>query len=157
MRKEITICFRTTEELRTALEAFARQGHRSLSSAVELILTDYVKKNDGSPDHRERRRYPRKHAAIPAYVRTGGSEYGAVIIDLSLGGIRVSVPAECVSRIYEGPDKSRFETSFSLPGGTVTVLCEPGRVAPANGNADVGAALIDADFTNYQRIQQYLM
>lgn len=157
MRKEITICFRATEELRSALEAFARQGRRTLSSAVELILTDYVKKNDESSDKQERRLYPRKHAAIPAYVKTGGSEYGAVIIDLSLGGIRVSVPGECVSRIYEGPGKSQFETSFTLPGGTVTVLCEPGRVMPSNGNVDVGATFIDADFANYQCIQQYLM
>jgi hypothetical protein len=28
---------------------------------------------------------------------------------------------------------------------------------PSNGNVDVGATFIDADFANYQRIQQYLM
>lgn len=159
MRKEIIICFRTTEELRSALEAAARNDRRSLSSAIELILADHVKKRRGFPDRdrQERRRYLRKQVAVPAYVKARGSEYGAVITDLSLGGIRVSVPAECVSRIYEGPEKSRFETSFSLPSGTVTVVCEPERVAPSNGNADVGATFADADFVTYQRIQQYLM
>ena len=160
MKKEITICFRTSEDLRNALEAVARGDRRSLSSVIELILTDHVKKNRDSPegDQRERRRYPRRHVAIPAYVKVHGSAHGAVIVDLSLGGMRVSVPSECVSGIYEGPEKSHFETSFALPsGGTVKVVCKPERIAPSNGNVDVGACFVEADFVNYQRIQQYLM
>ena len=35
MKKEITICFRTNEELRSALETVARGDRRSLSSAIE--------------------------------------------------------------------------------------------------------------------------
>ena len=43
--KGVTICFRTNEELRDALELAARGDRRSLLSAVELILTDYMEKN----------------------------------------------------------------------------------------------------------------
>jgi hypothetical protein len=164
MKKEITICFRTNEELRSALETVAREDRRSLSSAIELILTDYLKKNRDFPDRdqQERRRYPRKHVAIPAYVKTCDSDttqHGAVILDLSLGGMCVSVPKECVSKIYEGGEKSHFETSFVLPSGSksVKVVCKPERVIPSNGNVYVGASFVDADFLNYQHLQQYLV
>lgn len=164
MKKEITICFRTNEELRSALETVARDDRRSLSSAIELILTDYLKKNRefSDRDQQERRRYPRKHMAIPAYVRTSDldtTQHGAVILDLSLGGMCVSVPKECVSKIYEGGEKSQFETSFVLPADSkpVKVVCKPERVVPANGNVYVGASFVDADFVNYQHLQQYLV
>jgi len=160
VKKEVSISFRTSEDLRNALEAVARGDRRSLSSVIELILTDHVKKNHDCPerDQRERRRFPRKHVAIPAFVKTYDSAHGAVIVDLSLGGMRVSVPSECAFGIYEGPEKSHFETSFALPsGGTVKVVCKPERIAPSSGNVDVGACFVDADFVNYQRIQRYLM
>jgi hypothetical protein len=164
MKKEITICFRTNEELRSALETVAREDRRSLSSAIELILTDYLKKNRDYPDRdqQERRRYPRKHVAIPAYVKTCDADtiqHGAVILDLSLGGMCVSVPKECVSKIYEGGEKSHFETSFVLPAGSkpVKVICKLERVVPSNGNVHVGASFVDADFLNYQNLQQYLV
>ena len=161
MKKEITICFRTSEELRNALEAIATRDRRSLSSAIELILTDYVKKSGGFPerDQRERRRHPRKPVAIPAYVKTGDSEHGAVIVDLSLGGMGFSVPRDFASRVYEGREKPHFVTSFVLPaGGTpVRVVCTPERAVPLNGNLHVGASFVDADFLNYQRIQRFLV
>src|SRR5208337_4479440 len=139
MKKEITICFRTNEDLRSALEAVARDDRRSLSSAIELILTDYLKKNKDFPerDQQERRRYPRKAVTIPAYVKTRDSDatqHGAVVLDLSLGGMGVSVPRECVSKIYEGGEKSQFETSFVLPDRNkpVRLVCKAERVVPSN-------------------------
>jgi hypothetical protein len=164
VKKPITICFRTSEELRNALETVAREDRRSLSSVIELVLTDYLKmKRDFSDrDQIERRRYPRKQVTIPAYVEVsdgGVTRHGAVILDLSLGGMRVSVPKECVSKIYEKGKKSHFETSFTLPSENkpVRVVCKPERVVPSNGNVYVGARFVDADFTAYQRLQQYLV
>lgn len=164
MKKEITICFRTNEELRGALEAVARDDRRSLSSAIELILTDYLKKNRDFPEkeHKEKRRYQRKRIAIPAYVKTcetDTAQHGAVILDMSLGGICLSVPKECVSQIYEAGESSQFETSFVLPESNKNVhfVCKTERVVPSNGNVYVGASFVDAEFSNYQQLQQYLM
>ncbi len=164
MKKEITICFRTNEGLRSALEVVAREDRRSLSSAIELILTDYLKKNRDFPDREQedRRRYHRKHVTIPAYVKTCDtdiSQHGAVILDMSLGGMCLSVPKECVSQIYDAGEKSQFEASFVLPetNKPVRVTCKPERVVPSNGNVYVGASFVDADFSNYQHLQQYLM
>ncbi|OPY69762.1 MAG: PilZ domain protein [Syntrophorhabdaceae bacterium PtaU1.Bin034] len=163
MKKEVTICFRTSEELRNALEAAAREDRRSLSSTIELILTDYLKKNREFPEEHERRRYVRKTVAIPAYVRkshTGpGQQHGAVILDLSLGGMRLSVPKESVSDIYEGAENSRFETSFVLPHDDrpIRLICKPERVVPSNGSVYVGASFVDAEFINYLQLQKYLV
>ncbi len=164
MKKEITICFRTNEELRGALEVLAREDRRSLSSAIELILTDYLRKNRDFPgrDQQERRRYQRKHVTIPAYVKTyegDTSQHGAVIHDLSLGGVCLTVPKECVSQIRESGEKSQFEASFVLPNGrdSIRVVCKPERVVPSNGNVYVGASFVDAEFSTYQHLQQYLV
>jgi len=163
MKKPITICFRTSEELRGALERAAGEGRRSLSSMIELVLTEYLKRNRDFSDRGqvERRRYPRKQVTLPAYVEVSKgtvTQHGAVILDLSLGGMRLSVPRECVSKIYEKGEKSHFETSFTLPSENkpVRLVCKPERVVPSNGNVYVGASFVDADFTAYQRLQQYL-
>ncbi|MGD0230434.1 MAG: hypothetical protein ABSC19_08755 [Syntrophorhabdales bacterium] len=68
MKKTITICFRTNEKLRGLLETRAREDRRTLSSAIELILTDYLERNHGFSDRTERSRYPRKQVTIPAHV-----------------------------------------------------------------------------------------
>jgi hypothetical protein len=164
MKKEITICFRTNEGLRSALESVAQDDRRSLSSAIELILTDYLKKNRDLSDREqeERRNYPRKPVTIPAYVKTceaDKGQHGGVIRDLSLGGMCISVPKECVSQIYERGEESRFEASIMLAdeNDPVRVVCKTERVVPSNGNVYIGASFVDADFGNYQHLQRYLM
>jgi hypothetical protein len=162
MKKPITICFRTSEELRSLLETAARQDRRTLSSVIEVILTGYLERNRGFSDRVERRRYPRKQVAIPAYVEVsdaGITRHGAIILDLSLGGMRLSVPKECVSKIYEKGEKSHFDISFTLPpeNKPVRVVCAPERVIPSNGNTYLGVRFVDADFANYRRLQQYLI
>jgi hypothetical protein len=162
MRKEVTICFRTSEELRSALERAAREDRRSLSSAIELILTDYLEKNHEFPHQKERRRFMRKQVSIPAQVRSNDwekKEHTAVILDISLSGLRVSLPKESMPEIYEGEETPTFETSFVLPREekSIRIVCRPQRVVPVNGNIHVGASFVDSDFTNYQQLQQYLV
>jgi hypothetical protein len=64
MRKQVTICFRTSEGLRIALEKAAREDHRSLSSLIELTLTDYIEKNHEVPLPRERRLFVRRQEGV---------------------------------------------------------------------------------------------
>jgi hypothetical protein len=162
MKKEVTICFRTSEELRGALEKAAREDRRSLSSAIELILTDYLEKNHEFPHQKERRRFVRKQVSIPAHVKSidvDKKEHEAVILDISLSGLRVSLSKESMPEIYEGAETSEFETLFVLPEEekSIRIVCRPQRVVPVNGNIHVGASFVDSDFTNYQQLQQYLV
>jgi hypothetical protein len=165
MRKETTICFRSSEELRSALETLARGDRRTLSSVIELILTDYVRANSklAEPARQEKRKFPRKPTTVPAYVRNcmgDVANHGAVILDMSLGGLRVSVPKEWGTQLTSETAKGRqFEASFALPERStpVRVVCEPERVVPSVGHLHVGARIVDADFEDYQLLQRHLM
>jgi c-di-GMP-binding flagellar brake protein YcgR len=86
-------------------------------------------------------------------------EQEAVILDISLSGLCVSVPKESMPEIYEGARTSTFETSFMLPQEekSIRIVCRPERVVPVNGSIHVGASFVDSDFTNYQQLQQYLV
>ncbi len=162
MKKEITICFRTSDELRSALEEVARKDRRSLSSAVELILTDYVSKARLAPPQQERRRHMRKVVSIPAQVKSGapgGRQHEAAILDISLAGLRLTLSKESVSEIYAGSDAPQFEASFALPEAerALRFLCKPERAVPISGSIHVGASFVDSEFVDYQQLQQYLM
>ena len=63
MKKEVTICFRTTDRLRVSLEEAAREDRRSLSSLIEIVLTDYLVKVNALPVPLEDR-YAGKQAAV---------------------------------------------------------------------------------------------
>lgn len=163
MKKGVTICFRTTDETRSALERAARDERRSLSSLVELILTDRLNEAGKSSAHnpREKRRHERKPVVIPANIKIAGrgsESFGAVVHDLSLAGMGVSVPKECVSKIYDR-EGAHFEAFFVLPENEepIRVTCKAERVVPSSMEARVGASFIDADFDKYQKLQQYLV
>jgi c-di-GMP-binding flagellar brake protein YcgR len=162
MKKQVTICFRTSEDLRVAVEKVAQQDHRSLSSAIELILMEYLSRNADYPQQHERRRYGRKQVSIPARIKTADAKrkhYKATILDISLSGMRVSLPKESLPELYEGRDTPQFETSFVLPQDdrSLRIVCRPQRVVPVNGSIQVGASFVDTEFTQYQQLQQYLM
>ena len=159
MKKKITIIFWTSADMRRTLEAIARADESSLSSAVERIVADYVKgKGLENRVRPEKRRHPRRAVSIPAHVKTRDSDHEAVVLDLSLDGICVTVPKECIVRIDEGDANSQFETSFVLPGNKpVRIICKAERVVPRNGNPQLGASFTDANFVIYQNLQQYLM
>ena len=163
MRKDITICFRTNEEMRNALGKVAREERRSLSSVIELVLTDFLEKSGEFLKDGERRRFNRKKVALPAFIKGAEKQkrihHAGVIVDISLGGLRISLPKECVSNIYTDTEKARFETSFVLPeeNRSIKATCKPHRVVPQNGNIQVAASFVDVDFVNYQQLQQYLI
>ncbi len=161
MKKEVTICFRTSDGLRGSLEKAAHEDRRTLSSAIELILTDYLKENHKFPHQQERRRFVRKQVSIRAQVRSIDSdkqEQEAVILDLSLSGLRVSLPKESMPEICEGTQDSQFEASFLLPQGDkgIRMVCRPQRVVPVKENIHLSASFIDSNFKNYRELQEYL-
>jgi hypothetical protein len=162
MKKEITICFRTSDDLRSSLEEAARKDRRSLSSAIELILTDYVSKSGLFPQQQERRRHTRKAVSIAAQVKSGapgGMQHQAVVLDISLSGLRLALPKECTPEIYAGAEAPQFEASFTLPEQErpLRFLCKPERVVPFNGSIHVGARFVDTKLSDYQQLQQYLI
>ncbi len=160
MRKELTICFRTSDDLRASLEKIAAEERRSLSSVIETILYDFLKQKKVLQSlKKERRRYPRKPVSLPTFVYKGNSEEQALqpgtIVDISLGGIRILIPYD--AKVDEA---ANIGTLFTLPNEKIPLKmqCTVHRVIPAEEDTkEVGASFVDSDFVSYQKLQNYLI
>ena len=160
MKKDLTICFRTSDDLRTSLEKIAADERRSLSSIIETILYDFLKQKKALQSlKKERRRYPRKPVSFPTFVYKSGSEEQALqpgtIVDISLGGIRILIPYDA-----KVDETANMGTLFTLPNEKVPLKmhCAVNRVIPAEENIkEVGASFVDSDFASYQKLQNYLV
>jgi hypothetical protein len=162
--KNITICFRTSEDLRKSLEAIATEERRSISSTIENILYQFIENQtefQGVKD--DKRRYPRKSVTMPALINAVGSTDQAlqagIVLDLSLGGLQISVPNGCQLDMQEDKDNSRISIIFTLPDHNrpVTMQCVPTRVYPSEQQTIIGATIADTDFQSYRALQNYLV
>jgi hypothetical protein len=164
MSKSIMICFRTSEELRDAIEAIAKKERRSLSAMLEKILYKHLQeRKDYKPVQQENRRYPRKMITSPALITELGSENTSpkvgIVVDISLDGLQISVPDNYQYEIREDRETSRISVAFALPDykRPITMQCVPKRVLPDGSESRIGASFVDADFASYRALQNYLL
>ena len=165
MKKDFTICFRTSSEIRNYLESIAGQQRLSLSHVIESIIYQHRQQSGQAtkPVDPERRKYQRKQVMLPAFIgRTPSQvqdfETGSVL-DVSLGGIRFAVSGKTVSKIQMTEDPAEYSVIFTLPDQRqpVTVRCRPQSILDADEEVQIGAAFVDADFHSYQNLQKYLI
>jgi hypothetical protein len=156
MTRDTVICFRTSDNLRKALEKFSEADRRSLSSTIENILYAYVEEREPRRAEGERRRYPRKRISAPALV-TGpdGAVHAGMVKDISLGGIHISLPRDFQCEVR---DDARLAVVFTLPDSTkpLTIQCLP-RHVNTDGQTNIGASFLDTDFQSYRVLQDNLM
>ena len=161
MKKDVTICFRTSENLRKSLDKASREGKKSLSGTIENVLLDYLKQRGTPASDKERRRHSRKEVSLPAFISTEGSKnpYPGIIVDISLGGLRLSLPKESRIDVQEEGQTVYLNILFTLPKekSAVAMTCKSNRMKHINGDIEVGATFADCDFTNYQKLQNYLL
>jgi hypothetical protein len=164
MSKNIMICFRTSEELRNAIEAIAKEEKRSVSAMIEKILYRHLEeRKDYKPVKQENRRYPRKMLTAPALIRQLGSENTSqqvgIVVDISLDGLQISIPDNYQYDIREEREASKISIVFTLPDykRPITMQCVPKRSYPAGSETRIGASIVDADFASCQAIQKYLL
>ncbi len=164
MTKNITICFRTSDNLRKTLERVSKQERRSVSSMIENILHDYLRNERSAlqiPD--EKRRYRRKTVGAPALIsgltpNDNGPSAG-MVVDLSLGGLQLSVANTFKPEITEDKENAPISVVFTLPESKkpLTVRCVPHHINHAENETNIGASFCDCDFTSYQAIQSCLI
>jgi hypothetical protein len=162
LKKDGHISFRASKELHESLARVAREDRRSLSSTIEIVLTNYLKGRKAFQGvEKERRQYPRKVLSVPAVINqqeSGQTGIGA-ITEISLGGVRVLIPKDFKHQILIDSQGSRFEIVFNLPAENrpIRLSCESNRVVDGEDGVQVGACFVDADFKNYKTLQTYLM
>ena len=160
MTKTISICFRTSEHLHKALKKISAEEKRTLSSTIENILYGYIEeKKDFRRAQEERRRYPRKPVSAPALLSFKEETSAAMVLDISLGGVQISIPSHYELEIKEDEEGSRISIVFTLPEvkTPLSVQCMPEHVFHSNGETIMGMSFADANFANYQTIQNYLI
>ena len=160
MAKAITICFRTSEHLRNALENISVEDRRSLSSTIENILYTYIEEKKGLKlVQEENRRYPRKSVSVPALLSFNNETSAGIVLDISLGGLQISIPSGYQLEIKEDEENSRISVVFTLPEikKPLSVQCVPEHIVHSNGETTMGVSFADTGFVNYQTIQDYLI
>lgn len=160
MKKNSLICFRISKDLHESLSQVAKEDRRSLSSTIEIVLTDYLKERKAFQGV-EKRQYPRKALSVPTVINQqepGQMGIGA-ITEISLGGVTVLIPKDFKHQILIDSQGSRFEIVFNLPNDNtpIRMSCESKRVVDAEKSINVGAFFVDADFKSYKALQTYLM
>jgi hypothetical protein len=164
MTKNVTICFRTGDDLRKSLEKISAQERRSLSSLIENILVEYLDDEKQIKQIKEeKRRFPRKAVDAPALISgvVPDSEdlSAGVVSNLSISGLQISIPATLPFELKESGENARISVVFTLPETRkpLSVECIPQYVNNMNGETNIGASFCDSDFTSYQVIQNYLI
>lgn len=160
VNKDVTICFRTSAKVQTALKAEADREQVSVSGLINNLLGDFLKTKNGS----DKRRHSRKEASIPVIIN-GETETGKVLLtgtirDVSLGGVKIAIPKQDQSSLVINVDVKNFEIVFRLPDGStrpVSMICKPSRVETEGESVQVGAAFHDGDLQSYFEIQSFLM
>ncbi len=157
MARDVGICFRTTDEVKQALEAIAVIERRTLSSFIENVLRDHIKERVQLRDPgQERRRYFRKAVLLPALVCKRGSNASAgmagTVVDLSLVGLKIYIPHNC-----DIAQDEEFDTIFTIPNekAPVTIRCVAKRIVECGeGARELGADFINAHLADYQKLMR---
>jgi hypothetical protein len=162
MKKDSLICFRASKDLHGSLMHVAKEDRRSLSSTIEMALTDYLKERKAFRGfEKEKRHYPRKSLSVPAVINQQEQRQMGIgaITDVSLGGVNVMIPKDFKNQILIDSPGSRFELAFNLPAENrpIRLTCESARVIDDNDSIHVGAFFVDADFKGYKALQAFLM
>jgi hypothetical protein len=131
---------------------------------IEIALMRFLKENNALKDiESERRKYPRKNMAVPAFINhyeSGKAKLNAAsLLDISLEGIKISIPGDAKIDVNNDPHSSKFQIIFTLPNDNspISLDCEPRTVSDRKDSIFIGASIIDVDFDSYKKLQSYLM
>jgi hypothetical protein len=163
MKKDVSICFRTSSSIRATLSKLADKERVSVSNVIESIIYGHLKTlRDIEGIEQDRRRFERKKVVLPAFVGAAQAniqefETGKVL-DLSLNGIRFSVPKGTKLDIQADGKNAEFSIIFTLSNEPrpVKVKCRSTQVYDYAEEVQVGAAFVDYDFNASQAIQHYI-
>jgi len=111
---------------------------------------------------KERRHHPRKAILAPTLIKkcdlVGKALCTGAITDISLGGVRITIPKDAKCEILLDKQTSKFEIVFILPNekSLIRLACESCRIIDSEESIHVGAAFIDADLQSYKILHTYL-
>jgi hypothetical protein len=109
----------------------------------------------------DRRSSERRKVSLPAFIGDAHSdtrifEMGTVL-DISLGGIRFSVPNETTIALRTDGDTDELSVIFTLPSNhwRTNVICRPQRILESANNIQVGASVLNPDYFYTKALHVY--
>jgi hypothetical protein len=159
-QKSFTASFLADEEIRHALMKTAKEKNLSVSYVMEQIIRDYFKGNKSFDE--KRRRFERKSSSFSCFIGrtdTHASDLiNATILDISHGGLRVSIPKGSAFNVNDIVDEN-FVVIFSLPNFNwpVRLECRPQRIFDHEDEVHIGAAIINPDCSVCLALQQCMI
>lgn len=164
MAKDVTVCFQTDSETVQALEKIAREGGQSVPAVVESVIRHYLGDNRECRGlHQSRRCLERKKVRLPAFIGDPGWQrkdfVRGSILDISFGGIQVSIPKGTKMEIQSDGGAREIRVIFSLEDcpWPVHLKCQPRRASESGEEVLIGASLIDPDHYTYTNLQKHLI
>jgi len=160
-RRQITLA----GDICRSLEAFAAKNNMELEYLVNHILKNYLEKNNMSREAvSENRKFKRKNVIIPAlmYEKLGKKEAGkclsATVLDIAIGGLRLSVPFEVESEIEFIEDQTEFDVVLYLVSTEILsrFRCQLTHVQKTEHTINVGASFLECDEYSLQQLTEYL-
>ena len=113
---------------------------------------------------KEKRQHPRIITSIPAFISGGSSGEEKLrigsIVDISLGGLRISIPRGMKHEVLNGLQATEFEIITKLPNENkpIHLKCKSKRAVYSKDNIHVGASVvIDVASRSYKAFKNYLM
>ncbi len=162
-KKDDTICFQASSTIKGFLEKLAEKERKSVSAVVESLVHHYFKHDQAVEGaFHNRRRFDRKKISIPAYI--GDTQWqrhdfvAGTILDISFGGIRMSIPKGTRLEIRNVCETDELNIIFSIPTSLwpISMKINPRRVSESADEIELGASLINPSFQAYSALQKCL-
>jgi hypothetical protein len=109
----------------------------------------------------DRRKSERRKVTLPAFIGdahadTRDFETGTVL-DISLGGIRFSIPKGTTVELRTEGDANELSVIFTLPNNhwRTNVICRPQRVFESANKVQIGAAVLNPDYFYTKSLHSY--
>lgn len=166
MHAEKMVSFSVSAKLYDVMKRLAESKGVGLSDVMRDAVENYVRGN-ALKTHwgDEKRRFNRSRTNIPAIleIRTAEEKESVrskgTIIDISMGGVRISISAEdeADKSLMEGSPEVRI--SFRVPGeeSELCFKCRPVRTEQDENGVRLGVSFSDGDFNDMQVLHRYMM
>jgi hypothetical protein len=154
------------EALLERLAELGKDNSLSVSSLLNELITSYLEENDPKwLKSRDKRLFKRKRVMIPAMIYKSseselvGRYHSTTILDISLGGMRLSCAPESTCKNEIEKDGSEFEVLFSLDkeNEPVVLRCNLARIKNTEHGVQMGASFCEANSHSHEYLQKYLM
>ena len=109
----------------------------------------------------DRRRSERRKVALPAFIGDANSDAQdfetGTVLDISLGGIRFSVPKGTTFELRTDGDTNDLSVIFTLPNNhwRTNVICRPRRIFESANKVQIGASVLNPDYFYAKALHEY--